>query len=177
MSNANDGFVEVNEKNPIYEPCIYKNEQGDTVTKTVSDNSYMVGYYLGMKEIQVKGKNSIIHEFQLKMVGNEADLSEPAKEGDRISMWGRLTLNELLIKHVAIGVLCEIRWTGKIKAKSGDSAYHTFKLRVNTSDTLASAVTSSPQQPASPAATAPQTSAPVANQAEKLADEDDDLPF
>ena len=174
MSNFEEmGFVETSSKSPIYEPCVEKNEQGDKITKKVTDKSYLMGYYLGMKEIKTKDGTSNIHEFQLKEVGNQSDLSEPVEPGERVSMWGRTTLDDKLTSNAPIGALCIVQWLGKKQNQAGTRSFHDFKVMVNPNETLNSVGASDSVKPNT---VAPQATATASAPAE-LDDEDDSLPF
>ena len=183
MSNF-DGFEKVEEKLPIYEPCTRKDEDGEKVNKKASDKSWIKAYYLGMREIQVKGdKTSRIHDFQFIECGNMADFNgeeDKVSEGSKISMWGRTTLDDKLVTNAPIGSAVVIKWLGKQKNKTGDRTFHAFELLVHPTLSLMSAeVKSSPKTVAQEDVVSKPAvaSAPVSNAAASLDDDDDDDPF
>lgn len=163
MSNDFEGFEEVvNKTLPLYDPCLKKVENAPSVAKTPTDDSYIMGYYLGFKEITKKDNTtSIIHSFQLKKVGNTDDLSEECSEGDEVSMWGRTTLNDDLQKNVPIGTMCLVKWKGKQANKAGTRSFHVFDVLVKANDTISSKPTATP----------------VGASATVEEEEEDDLPF
>lgn len=178
MANPFEGFSKVEEKNPTYEPCVQKVD-GETIPKKVTEDKWMMGYYLGMREITTQGdKVSKIHDFVYKDCGDKSDLSDGVVAGDKISMWGRTTLDDLLNKNVPIGTCCVVKWLGKRENKTKTARFHVFEVLVNPSDVLTDGITASVSAPKSaPAHVEAQASQPVSNQADLLDDEDDDSPF
>jgi hypothetical protein len=166
--------------NPMWDPCNkkVKGEDGSDVTmpRAKGDDSYLIGYYLGMEVKTGKNKKDFtIHNFKLKAVGNAEHLSEPVEIGGDVSCWGKVALDETLTKNVPIGTLCRIRWEGKVasKANSGQS-YHVFKVDVKENDTLSASDIPVAKEVTTPA---PQQMA-TSNDASDVLDADDsDMPF
>jgi hypothetical protein len=160
MSNVNDGFQEVvNKMNPMWDCCNkkVKAEDGSIVSmpRAKGDDSFITGYYLGMETKSGKsGKDFTIHNLKLKAVGNPEHLSEAVEVGGDVSVWGKTTLDEMLLKNVPIGTLCKIVWEGQIPSKANPGQkYHVFKVFVNANETLSASdvpvnnvVTHAPQQ-------------------------------
>jgi hypothetical protein len=175
MENFEDGFVEVKKnQGAIYEPCTRKDDTGETVNKKATDKSWLVGYYLGMREVQTQSGTSNMHDFQFKACGDSGDLSQEVEEGAEVSMWGRTTLDDLLNKNVPIGTLCRVLWEGKVENKSKTRKFHSFKVAVKESDTLSNI---SQQTSPKPIVEEKVESPKPVNAAASLDDDDDDDPF
>jgi hypothetical protein len=128
--------VVAQERLPMWNPSSYT-EDGQTYPKKVSDESYVIGYYIGMKVIPSKKqgeKDMIKHELQLEKVGNKDDLSKKedgseATKGDRIELWGKTVIDEALTKNVAQGQMVAIIWKGKSKTKDGKRSYQNYEIK------------------------------------------------
>lgn len=180
MSNF-DGFEKVEERFPIYEPCIKKDEEGEKVNKRPTDKSWMKGYYLGFREIKTKeGNQSKIHDFQFIECGDMSDFNgeeEKVKEGSKISMWGRTALDDKLVSSAPIGQAVVVKWIGKQKNQAATRSFHVFELLVH--PTLSLTRDQVNEMSITPIAeNKPVVNVPISNSASTLdADDDDDLPF
>jgi hypothetical protein len=180
MSDVNNGFESVSQQNAMWDPRTIKDSNDIKVTQAVTDKSYMVGYYLESREVDIKGKKATIHTIQLDTVGDSAHLSQSTDKGGKVDFWGTAVLNDMIANNVSYGQFIKIQWEGmkvsgkkeipmitsveeinKIKASSA-TAYHVWDLAKNSSvEPLGGA-----SIPTTPEAT---TAEPVAA--------DDDLPF
>jgi hypothetical protein len=130
-----DASASSGSKNPFWNPCTYKDSDGETVNKKKSENSYVVGYYAGMRLMKSKlGKDITVHDLVLEKVGQESDFDlkkdeEMPVKGTTISLWGKTQLDASLTKNVVPGQLVAIIWTGKTKTKDGSRSYHNFDVR------------------------------------------------
>jgi hypothetical protein len=119
-----------------WNPCSFK-EDGETRYKKANENSFLVGYYLGMKMVKNKEqKDVILHEFQLDEVGQESDIeikgeaAAPTK-GSPISVWGRTQLDDILTKNVVPGQLVMLQYEGRKATKDGSRKFHSFVVKVH----------------------------------------------
>ena len=124
------------EKLPMWNPCTYKDEDGEVVQKKPSEKSFIVGYYLGMEIFSGKdGKQITKHKLQFKKVGIKDDIElkdevEFPEEGDVVELWGKTALDETLTKNIAEGQLVMITWNGRVKSKRNPSMkYHSFDVK------------------------------------------------
>ena len=180
MSNVNNGFESVSQTSAMWDPRTIKDANDTKVTQAVTDKSYMVGYYLESRDIDIKGKTATIHTIQLDSVGDNAHLSQATDKGGKVDFWGTAVLNDMIAKNVSYGQFVKIQWEGmkvsgkkeipmitsvdginKIKMGS-DTAYHVWDLAKNNS-----------VEPLGGASIPTPSAEPVAAGAE----EDDDLPF
>jgi hypothetical protein len=95
-----------------------------------SKETYVEGYFLGTKEVKTKNGASNIHSFKLIKAGNPDSIkvSEggPISEGDDVSVWGSMILDEAILKNATPGVKTMIHWEGKKKALTGGNSYNVF---------------------------------------------------
>jgi hypothetical protein len=99
------------------------------------EDAYIMGYYLGSKEIDIPGndKPSVLHTLKLDKVGNASDLNKEANEGDSVGFWGTAILNDEVNKNVSPGQMIMVKWNGKAEhSKKKDTYYHLWDLFVNT---------------------------------------------
>lgn len=129
----------------VWNPCSFK-EDGETRYKKANENSFLVGYYLGMKMVKNKEqKDVILHEFQLDEVGQESDIeikgeaAAPTK-GSPISVWGRTQLDDILTKNVVPGQLVMLQYEGRKATKDGSRKFHSFAVKIHPTKRLELAI-------------------------------------
>lgn len=167
MSNANDGFESVkNDSSAVWEPK-QTGKKKDATLKALEagDASWIVGWYLGSKEISNNNGTSVVHKIKMDKVGDENHIQgEMDAETKELSIWGTGVLNDNLGK-ITPGQYIKVLWEGKVAPKKGSNPYHTWDVLVNTS------------VPALDLGGAPAVAEKTNQAAEIPAGDDDDLPF
>lgn len=189
MGFSTEGFVTVEaEKNPTWNCLSVKNPTDGlpAIKLEVNDNSWIAGYYLGMKQIpgkkNSKGEETVIsiHTLQLLAVGDPKHLSEPVAVGEKVQFFGKSALDDNLIKNVSLGHAVHIKWIGLQPNKQNPAnPYHGFTVMVNPNDKIEAL----PRENTSPVSTVKQEPQQLSNttigNGQSLSPQtiEDDIPF
>jgi len=173
--SGKSGFESVKQAGATWDPrATGSQKEGDYKALEASDDSFIIGWFLGTKS-NVGKHDSNIHGLKIMEVGNDAHVKGELNNDDpKVNIWGSGVLDSLLAENVQIGQCIMITWKGLTKTKSGTSTYHNWDVGVNPSIEplgMGGAIknASAPSNQSAPAASAPE--------AIMEGDDDDDLPF
>lgn len=180
-----NGFVDTNQ-GAIWEPKqtgSKKNKDYQELQPT--DASYVIGYYLGSKQVETSGgKTSLLHTLRVIEVGDDNHVNGEMINNE-VGIWGSGVLDSAIAKNIAVGQAVAIVWEGKeMNPKQGTNPYHKWKVMHNPSIeplkmsamNLDAPVKSSEGVPAG-APAQQNTPEPVAQKVSVDDEDDDDLPF
>jgi len=135
MENANDEFVSVNEFTPNWNPrSTGTKKEGNRQDLAATELSFIVGWYLGSREVTIDNKQYTVHKILANKVGDQSHLGEPLAEGEakQYEFFGTGVLNNQLAEHVTEGQYVRIKWLGMTQPKKqGGSAYHGWDVGVS----------------------------------------------
>jgi len=147
----------------------------DVATKQpreVTENSYIVGTFLGYDTEMGPKKNSNLYRFEVSVLEG-VKLSEPKI----MSFWGSMVLDDMLLVKARIqeGMRAKIQWLGKKTGKkAGSASYHDWDVLLPKGQ---STTVNAPVDTKAPIASAPKNVASVPAPAATTAEEDDEMPF
>ena len=181
MSTQNE-WQDVDEFLPNWNP-IYTGSKKDKNIKynEVNEQSYLDGYYLGMREINKDKRNYTVHKFQGGAIGNPAHC-DSFKEGEEVECFGTGVLDNLLKEKVKPGQYVRIQYMGKVAKKDNeDEKYHFWKVFVNNSkaplNVMNNTVVDNPMAGSTTPPVAGTESVPAGVPESVMPEGDDDLPF
>lgn len=201
MSRPNVSFESTSDFLPSWN-CLTRGsskEQNLTYLEA-SEESWMIGYYISTREVEIKNKKYLKHKFKVTHVGRLEDLNGvegvDAESGTILEVLGTGVLNNKIEESVQPGVYVEIKYLGRKKKKDSEETYHNWDvgiasgvepIKVQNGVIVGDANSSNKEVAAAPAAAAategaPAQEAPPAQAATEsaetvVAEGDDDLPF
>lgn len=150
-----DDFEVVNERATLWE-CKQtgSTKEGNLTKLKESEDSWVVGYYLGCDTGLGQEKRSTAHKLKIfrkkdnsLMIGSKKHLSgNPAETNDIISMWGSNVLDGKIAENVQPGQLIKVTWLGTKAPKSGGKHYHNWEIAVNHKVAPLTSVNTSPAE-------------------------------
>ena len=114
---------------PIKGPKVEGQEKRETLKP--GDDSWIEGYYLGSREVEIEGDTMIVHKIRATKCGNTEHLSkgEISPEGTDVEFFGTGVINAKLKDDIQPGQYCKILWLGVVpKSEKIKRAYHNWKL-------------------------------------------------
>ena len=128
-------FVDVSQFTPNWNPrSTGSNKEGNRQDLQPTEKSWIVGWYLGSRQVEINNKNYTVHKILANRVGNPDHLAEPLPEGGQkeYEFFGTGVLNSQLAEHVQPGQYVQITWLGMTAPKkAGGSNYHNWKVGVS----------------------------------------------
>lgn len=167
-------FESVRESGATWNPCTTGSKKDGTLKDLeLTDKSYIIGYFTGSKHDAGKSGEKTIHKIKLGEVGDPAHVNGDFSDGDELTIWGTMVLDDLMSK-VNPGAWIKISWTGKKTSKRSGSTYHGWDVAIDRSvEPLSGATTFSSDN-----VEASKTEAAVTvDSLDSLGEDEDDLPF
>ena len=132
MSHSDDDFDSVSQGGVLWEPKQKGSQKtNDLMQLQPTDKSFVVGYYIGMREIQTKGNGtSIMHSLTFDSCGDMSHLKEPVEQGSTVDFWGTQALNDSLAT-IEKGSFIRVKWLGKKESKSSGRPYSIWDVGVS----------------------------------------------
>lgn len=142
------------------------------VAKEVSENSYIIGTFLGYDTEMGPKKNSNLYRFEVSVLEG-VKLQEPKM----MSFWGSMVLDDMLLVKARLqeGMRAKIQWLGKKTGKKpGSASYHDWDVLVPKGQ---STTVNAPVDTKAPISAAPKNVANVPAPSAQVEDDSDELPF